>query len=68
MYKICLKWSERIPKPNKQDILKSSIGIETEGYVHQLYYHYPEKGGYQSISENWAKACDIKYNENKKHR
>ena len=61
--KLSMQWSERIPKPEKIDILKSSIGIETEGYTHQLFYHYPKKGGYQAISEKWAEACDIKYNE-----
>ncbi len=40
---------ERIPKPPKEDVIKSANGIETEGYVHQLYFHYPKKGGIQSL-------------------
>ena len=44
-----LEWVERIPKPPVEDILKSAIGIETEGYTHQLYYHYPIKGGFQTL-------------------
>ena len=34
---------ERIPKPPKEDIIKSAKGISTEGYKHQLYFHYPKK-------------------------
>ena len=30
---------ERIPKPPKEDIIKSAKGIQTEGYKHQLYFH-----------------------------
>jgi len=28
-----------------KDIIKSSLGIETEGYTHQLFFYYPAKGG-----------------------
>lgn len=43
-------WVEgRVPQPPAEDILKSSIGIETEGYTHQLYYYYPKLGGIQAI-------------------
>ena len=30
---------ERIPKPPKEDVIKSAKGIPTEGYTHQLYFH-----------------------------
>ena len=42
---------ERIPKPPKEDVIKSAKGIPTEGYTHQLYFHYPEKGGFQALIE-----------------
>ena len=45
---------ERIPKPPKEDVIKSANGIETEGYVHQLYFHYPKKGGFQSLVNAYA--------------
>jgi protoporphyrinogen oxidase len=32
------------------------MGIPTDGYLHQLYYHYPLRGGYQAISEAWAES------------
>ena len=44
-----MEWVERIPKPPVEDIIKSAIGIETEGYTHQLYFYYPKKGGIQSL-------------------
>ena len=56
--KLSMYWAERIPNPPREDIVKSSIGFETEGYLHQLYYQYPKKGGYQSIIEAWAKKVD----------
>lgn len=43
------QWVERIPKPPVEDILKSALGIETEGYVHQLYFYYPKSGGFETL-------------------
>lgn len=44
-----LDWVERIPDPPVDEILKSSLGIETEGYAHQLYFYYPEVGGIEAV-------------------
>jgi protoporphyrinogen oxidase len=38
-----------------QDVLKSSIGIPTEGYLHQLHFFYPIEGGYEAIVHAFAK-------------
>jgi len=62
--KLSMAWADRIPNPPSDDIIKSAIGFETEGYLHQLYYHYPKKGGYQAICEAWAKGADIQYGFN----
>lgn len=43
--KMSLEWVERIPNPPVEDIIKSSLGIETDGYIHQLYFYYPRVGG-----------------------
>lgn len=40
---------ERIPKPTKEDILKSSEGETIEGHLHQLYFTYPKSGGIESL-------------------
>ncbi len=54
-----LDWVERIPNPPVEDIIKSSLGITTEGYTHQLYYYYPKVGGIQSIIENLEKEIKL---------
>lgn len=48
--KIGLEWVEgRVPDPPLEDVLKSAIGIETEGYTHQLYFYYPKHGGIEAL-------------------
>lgn len=48
--KMSLHWVEgRVPKPPMEDVIKSAVGIETEGYTHQLYFYYPKKGGIQAL-------------------
>ena len=44
-----LDWVQRIPKPPLADILKSAIGIETEGYLHQLHFNYPLYSGIEAL-------------------
>lgn len=51
---LSMLWADRIPQPPPEDVLRSAMGYSTEGYLHQLYYHYPLRGGYQAISEAWA--------------
>jgi protoporphyrinogen oxidase len=53
--KIGTEFVERIPKPPMEDVLKSSIGISTEGYLHQLYYSYPTMGGFEAIVHGFEK-------------
>lgn len=43
------EWVGRVPKPPIWDVVKSALGINTEGYTHQLYFYYPLEGGIQSI-------------------
>jgi len=44
-----LDFVERIPKPPMEDVLRSALGIETEGYLHQLYFRYPTRGGVEAL-------------------
>lgn len=48
-------WVDRIPSPPLEDIVKSAVGIETEGYTHQLHFYYPKRGGIQSLTNALAK-------------
>jgi hypothetical protein len=50
-----MSWSERIPSPPPEDVVKGALGVSTEGYLHQLNYHYPLVGGYQAITDAWTR-------------
>jgi protoporphyrinogen oxidase len=43
------EWVERIPRPPVEDVVKSALGIPTEGYQHQLHFFYPRTGGIESL-------------------
>jgi protoporphyrinogen oxidase len=48
--KMSLHWVEgRIPRPPVEDIIKSAIGINTEGYTHQAVFSYPLDGGIKAL-------------------
>jgi protoporphyrinogen oxidase len=51
---LSMTWSERIPSPPPEDVVKGALGVSTEGYLHQLNYHYPLVGGYQAITDAWT--------------
>nr|WP_245249576.1 FAD-dependent oxidoreductase [Methanolinea mesophila] len=43
-------WVEgRVPRPPVEDVIKSAIGIETEGYTHQAVFTYPVTGGIEAV-------------------
>ena len=48
---ISTEWVERVPSPSLTEVLKSAIGIPTEGYTHQLTFYYPRTGGIQRVAE-----------------
>ncbi|MCX5848678.1 MAG: FAD-dependent oxidoreductase [Deltaproteobacteria bacterium] len=54
---ISLEWVERIPKPPMEDIVKSALGIQTEGYLHQLFFRYPLSGGFESVIKQMTKKA-----------
>jgi protoporphyrinogen oxidase len=45
-----LDWVGRVPKPPIEDVVKSALGIETEGYTHQLHFRYPLRGGFEAVA------------------
>ena len=55
---LSMTWAERIPLPPAQDVVKGALGISTEGYLHQLHYHYPLVGGYQAITDAWERLLE----------
>jgi protoporphyrinogen oxidase len=44
-----LEWVKRVPNPPMEDVVKSSLGISTEGYTHQLHFYYPKIDGIQAL-------------------
>jgi protoporphyrinogen oxidase len=56
---IGLEWVERVPRPPVEDIVKSALGIETEGYTHQLNFYYPVTGGIQSLVQSFARGGQV---------
>jgi protoporphyrinogen oxidase len=57
--KMSMHWVEgRIPRPPVEDVIKSAIGIETEGYTHQSVFSYPLKGGIEAMIMEIAKPIE----------
>lgn len=52
-------WVEgRVPQPPMKDVLKAALGIETEGYTHQLNFFYPSRGGYEALVKSIAERIE----------
>lgn len=48
--RMSLHWVDgRIPRPPVEDIIKSAVGISTEGYTHQAVFSYPLDGGIEAL-------------------
>ena len=57
--KMSLHWVDgRIPRPPVEDIIKSAIGIETEGYTHQAVFSYPLDGGIKALVRAIARPVE----------
>ncbi|NYZ74636.1 FAD-dependent oxidoreductase [Candidatus Micrarchaeota archaeon] len=53
--KMDIFWVEgRVPQPPLDDVRKAAMGEESEGYTHQLNFHYPAKGGIQAVTDALA--------------
>jgi protoporphyrinogen oxidase len=46
----------RVPDAPVDDVLRSSVGIRTEGYTHQSIFFYPHSGGFQAITDGIASS------------
>jgi protoporphyrinogen oxidase len=49
-----LEWVDRVPRPPLIDLIRTGVGIQTEGYTHQLYFDYPKKGGFEALPHTLA--------------
>jgi len=59
--KMSLHWVDgRIPRPPVDDIIRSAIGIETEGYTHQAVFSYPLDDGIEALITGIARPIESK--------
>jgi len=57
--KMSLHWVDgRIPRPPVDDVIKSAIGIPTEGYTHQAVFSYPLDGGIEALVKAIARPVE----------
>jgi protoporphyrinogen oxidase len=57
--RMSLHWVDgRIPRPPVEDIIKSAIGIGTEGYTHQSVFSYPLNGGIEALVQAIAQPIE----------
>jgi len=59
--RMSLHWVDgRIPRPPVEDVIRSAIGIETEGYTHQAVFSYPRTGGIEAMIRAIARPVEEK--------
>jgi protoporphyrinogen oxidase len=51
---LSMSWADRIPQPPLEDVVRGALGEASDGYVHQLFYSYPLRGGYSALMGAWA--------------
>ena len=49
---------DRIPKPTKEEIRRSAAGETIQGYLHQLYFSFPTKGGIEAVPNGFFKRLN----------
>jgi len=58
---LAMAWdSDRLPQPPVEDVLRAAVGIETEGYLHQLRFFYPLTGGIETLTKTLAGQVNVK--------
>ena len=67
-----IEWVERVPRPPMEDVVKSALGIPTEGYTHQIHFRYPLHGGIESLigavmAADARVICDAEVRSIRKH-
>ena len=53
---LSMSWADRIPQPPLEDVVRGALGEVSEGYLHQLFYNYPLRGGYAALMEAWSRG------------
>jgi len=53
-----IRIKDRLPQPKLENVLKSALGINSEGYAEQILFYYPKKGGIQSVIKSLENKID----------
>jgi protoporphyrinogen oxidase len=48
----------RVPEAPLDDVIRGAIGLESEGYAHQLNFHYPRHGGFETLVHAFARGIE----------
>ena len=46
---------DRVPDAPMEDVIRSALGIRTEGYAHQSVFYYPLEGGFEGLIHGLVK-------------
>ena len=58
--KISLDWvGGRVPNPPLDDVIKAAVGLDVEGYKHQLNFCYPREGGIEALAKSLARLLRV---------
>lgn len=57
--KVNLDWTERIPDPDKTEIISAICGIKRQGYARLKSFYYPLEGGISKLIEGYKKKSQI---------
>lgn len=49
---------DRIPKPTEEEIRRSAAGETIQGYLHQLYFSFPTKGGIEAVPNGFLRRLN----------
>jgi protoporphyrinogen oxidase len=56
---VSAEWcSGRVPEAPLDDVIRAALGLESEGYTHQLTFYYPRRGGFESLVRAFAKGLE----------
>ncbi len=51
---LSMSWTDKIPQPPIEAVIRSALGERSEGHLHQLYYFYPLRRGYSALMDAWS--------------
>jgi len=59
LHEVSSAWcSGRVPEAPLDAVLKASLGLASEGYTHQIDFHYPRRGGFETLVAAFARGIE----------